>query len=109
VERAREYLEGKAGIAAKCLVTAMKAQAARGDASAAQWLLQHIASTDATGKMIRPIAVGVDRPVAFDPAASAPRIMIGVGLGADFAAVASRQQLGDLPTVRELPAGDENV
>lgn len=77
---------------------AMVKKAIDGDVKAGRWLLEHTETTDDTGASVRPIAGGVDqsRGNAPGPADTAPRIVIGVSLGRDFA------QLATQPTPAQL-------
>lgn len=69
------------------IMESMIRKALQGDSKAAAWLLAHTAVPDASGNELRPTATGIDRPSEQPSNAgdSAPRILIGVALGADFA------------------------
>lgn len=101
VEQARSIMERGAKAAAKTVVDKAKA----GDLKAARFVLEHVAVPDETGAELRPIAQGVDSRGgnALAPAApEAPRIMIAVGLGSDFARLAntSPERLNSAPADR---------
>jgi hypothetical protein len=82
VERARDYLQRNADKIAKALVE----KAVAGDAQTGRWLMAHIAAMDNEGRELRPVATGIDRPQIQTAAVdNAPRILIGVSLGSDFA------------------------
>ena len=87
VERAREHLDANANK----IMRAMVAKAVAGDVKAGRWLLEHTAVEGPTGAELRPIASGVDKPEgnAQRSGDDAPRIMIGVSLGGDFARLAT--------------------
>jgi len=88
VEQARELIERESKNIAKSLIERAKG----GDAQSARWLLAHTAVPDETGQDVRPIAAGIDKPqLVATTADSAPRIMIGVSLGRDFAQLATPQ------------------
>ncbi len=87
VTAAQEYIAGQSLGIAKSLVRAAR----KGDAATGRWLLEHAAIVDPDGKERRPIASSIDRaqiaPQSGD--SNAPRILIGVSLGRDFAQLAS--------------------
>jgi hypothetical protein len=87
VERAREIINHQAPGIARSLIRAAK----KGDTKAAIWLLEHTATKDDHGVEVRPIAPSSDRAVisGAGDGANAPRILIGVNLGADFAQLAT--------------------
>lgn len=89
VERAREHLDANANK----IMRAMVAKAVAGDVKAGRWLLEHTAVEGPTGAELRPIASGVDKPEgnAQRSGDDAPRILIGVSLGGDFARLATSQ------------------
>lgn len=94
VERARAMLDKRANDLMESMINA----ALKGDTSAARWLLEHTATTGSDGAELRPIAPGVDRAVTSLPQAdTAPRILIGVSLGSDFARLNSNQANPPLP------------
>lgn len=98
VELARELAAHHTPTAVRTLVRAAR----KGDVKAAMWILQHATATDEQGNEVRPVAPTVDLPklqVAGGDTSNAPRILIGVALGNDFAQLASGQTA--IPT---LPA-----
>jgi hypothetical protein len=87
VEKAREFLDQSA----LKIMRAMVDKAIAGDSKAAAWLLAHTA-VEKDGKEVRPVAASIDRPAAaVDSPDTAPRILIGVNLGADFARLSAHQ------------------
>lgn len=90
VKAAQSYLAGESLAIVKSLVKAAKS----GDTKAGMWLLEHTATADIDGKEIRPIAPTADltKVPGVGEGGNAPRILIGVSLGADFA------QLNNTPT-----------
>lgn len=80
-------------LGAKSAARTVVDKAKAGDLKAARFLLEHVEATNEQGETIRPLAAGVDsRSETFraDPSADGPRILIGIGLGADFAQLDSR-------------------
>jgi hypothetical protein len=94
VERARAYLESRSHEIVKALID----KAIAGDARSARWLLEHTAATDDQGKELRPIAPSIDKPAGqLEPIDTAPRVLIGINLGADFARLNANQTASELP------------
>jgi hypothetical protein len=89
VERARKRLDASADKIMSALIDKAKA----GDVKAAKFLLEHTETANEQGELIRPLAPGVDRPVANAQGTgdTGPRIFIGVSLGQDFARLNTNQ------------------
>lgn len=60
VQRARELMAQSSELAVRCLRRAAKVAAEKGDSAPAEFLLKHIA-VDEHGKLVRPVAVSVDK------------------------------------------------